>query len=159
MKFDEVNNGNSFSAFQDRPHQISLLCNHRISKKWKISIMWNYLSGAAFTTPTGFYSYQGQQIPYYEEKNNDRMPVYHRLDFSSVWRLNRKDDAKWYHDLTLTIYNFYGRRNPSFLNFNKVQDGSGFAIPNDVWSDNQFVSTSISFLGFIPSLTYNFKFK
>ncbi|MCI5057330.1 MAG: TonB-dependent receptor [Flavobacteriales bacterium] len=159
MQINDLNNGNPYSAFQDRPHQISFLLNHKISEKWTVSLMWNYLTGAAYTTPVGFYSYLGQQVPYYGDKNNDRLPAYHRLDVSSVWKLGRKKDAKWKHDLTLTIYNAYGRRNPSFLNFNKFQSDNGFSIPLDLIESYRFTPTTISFLGFIPSLTYNFKFR
>lgn len=158
MQVNEVNRGEQYPAYQDRPHQISFNLSYNVSERWNLSTSWIYMSGAAITTPTGFYYYQGKQVPYYAKRNNDRLPAYHRLDLCSTWKLNKDLAKRYQHNLVLSIYNAYGRNNPAFLHFNKVLDGSGYIIPTDIISEQEIVPTQLAFLGFIPTLTYNFKF-
>jgi hypothetical protein len=126
--------------------------------RWQLSANWIYSSGAAITTPTGFYEYMDQTLPFYGKKNNDRLPDYHRLDLSIHFKLN-KPERRYNHNLILSIYNTYGRKNPVFLNFNKIESpGGNYVIPTDLYSQGTMVPTEIFLHRMIPSLTYQFKF-
>jgi hypothetical protein len=156
-KFAEVNQGRSFNAFYDRPHQINLLASYDLSLKWNLGMNWNYSTGAPFSSPVSFYSYNGQEVPVYGQKNNDRLPAYHRLDVSATLKLNKNPENKFHHSLTFSVFNFYGRKNALYVNYNKaeVADGS-IKIPSDLLDANRITSRFYLF-GFTPSIAYNFR--
>ncbi len=152
-----VNNGKPYPAFYDRPHDLSIFFSYIITKRLIGSINWIYYTGSAITTPIGFYYYNGVQVPYYGEKNNDRLPDYHRLDLSLELKLNKKKQ-RFNHYLILSIFNVYNRKNPIAINFNKVKTKNGkYVIPSDVYNNNLVITEKYLF-GIMPSLTYKFKF-
>ncbi len=155
---DEINNGNQYPAFYDRPHQININLSHYITDRIQFIANWNYSTGSAITTPTGFYQYRGMMVPYYSEKNNDRLPNYHRLDVSLQFRLN-KIHKKFEHYLNFNIYNFYNHKNYVFLNFNKVQNTEGeLVIPTNRIERSDYSTSYIYLYTVFPSIMYKFNF-
>lgn len=154
----EVNAGQEYPAFYDRPHNVCIYLSYASGKHWVFSANWIYMTGGAITTPVGFFYYNGYSIPVYGDRNNDRLPDYHRLDLSLKWTLS-KPEKRYQHSIILTLYNAYGRLNPFSVNFNKIQDGNGnIVVPSNLSGDNQLIPTTISVAGMIPSLNYQFKF-
>jgi len=158
-KITDVNNGKLFPAAYDRPHNICITLSYsNAGGHWNFSSHWMYLTGAPFSSPTGFYYINGNSVPIYGEKNNDRYPDYHRLDISVSYALS-KPGKRFQHNLILTIYNAYGRHNPFSVNFNKMMDDNGkIVIPSNLEGDVELIPTSISVAGVIPSLNYTFRF-
>jgi hypothetical protein len=77
-----VNKGDEFPAYYDHPHSLFANLLLKAGKRWDIAANWFYMTGSAFTSPTGFMQYNGYVVPIYGVKNNDRYPDYHRLDIS-----------------------------------------------------------------------------
>lgn len=153
-----VNESKEFPAFYDRPHDICLNLAYKAGWRWAFSANFIYMTGAAVTTPIGFYYYNGYSVPIYGDKNNDRLPDYHRLDISATLKLS-KPERKYQHNIVFNVYNVYGRKNPISVNFNKITDDNGnFVVPANLDGENERVPTLISVAGIIPSVTYNFKF-
>ncbi|MFH1936555.1 MAG: TonB-dependent receptor [Bacteroidota bacterium] len=154
----EVNEGKTYPAAFDSPHNICLFISYDTRKRWSFSANWIYMTGNPVTTPIGFYYSNGYSVPLYGDKNNDRLPDYHRLDLSVVYRLN-KPGARFRHSLAVTLYNAYGRANPFSVSFNKFRDDQGnFVIPSNHNGSYELVPTMISVAGIIPSVNYQFKF-
>ncbi|UCG26651.1 MAG: TonB-dependent receptor, partial [Bacteroidales bacterium] len=146
-----------FPAFYDRPHDLSVYLSYDLSSRINIGGNWIYSSGAAVTTPTGFYYYQGYTVPIYTEKNNDRLPDYHRLDLSAEFNLNRRQ-GRFKHDLVISLFNVYERKNPVTVNFNKTLNGEGnLVVPGNLLEKN-LVASQMYMYKIIPSLTYRFAF-
>jgi outer membrane receptor for ferrienterochelin and colicin len=159
VKSQGVNEGMTYRAFQDRPHHLTLFLSYDTEKRWSFSANWMLLSGAAITTPVSFYDYNGYVVPYYGEKNNDRLPAYHRLDLSVRFRLNREEGSRYRHSLIFNLYNAYGRTNPYFMSFNRIEGtGQDYVIPADYSGMQELVPTSLSVSEIIPSVNYQFKF-
>ncbi len=159
VKTPGVNNGNSYRAFQDRPHNVSIFAAYDTRKRWTFSANWILLSGAAISTPISFYDYNGYVVPVYGDKNNDRLPSYHRLDLSANFRLNKNEESRYKHNLILNLYNVYGKTNPYFMSFNRIEQTDGdFVIPADHSHAQQLVPTELSVSEIIPSINYQFKF-
>ncbi|MEI6456233.1 MAG: TonB-dependent receptor [bacterium] len=153
-----VNNGKVYRASYDRPNDVSLNFSYNDQKHWAFSANWIYMTGGTITTPIGFYNFDGYSIPVYGEKNNDRLPDYHRLDLSATYTFN-KPGNRYQHSLTLTLYNAYGRLNPFSVNFNKVMDDNGnIVVPSNLDGQYERIPTTISVAGIIPSINYLFKF-
>jgi len=157
MNINGVNNNKEFPAYFDQPHSLSIYANYQISKRFSFSANLIYHTGGAITSPVGFYKYNGNTVPVYGDKNNDRLPDYHRLDISAKFRLNKKEQ-RFNHSLTIGIYNVYNRKNIVTYSYNKTETSDGFKIPRDINGDDIYVTTQTSLLGFIPSLSYRFKF-
>ncbi len=155
-KTEGLNGGREFPAYYDRPHDLALFMAYRLSPRVTFSANWVYYTGSAITTPSGFYEYNGYQVPWYSGKNNDRLPDYHRLDLALAWMLNKPGNS-YRHSLTFAIYNFYNRHNPVSVNFNKMEtENENFVVPANLYGTEQIVTTQKFLLGVLPSITYKF---
>lgn len=153
-----LNEGRTYPAFQDRPHDLSLLLNYRISPRVLFSAYYTAYSGSTFSSPTGFYTYNDQTVPVYGEKNNDRLPTYRRLDLAFKFRLNKDDSRRFQNYLIFSIYNATAHKNVVVVNFNKFPREEGRPlVKTNLLSDVPLSPTQTDLIRFFPSLTYQFK--
>ncbi len=153
-----VSGGNPYPAYSDRPHDLSLYLSWNLRPRITLTGNFIYMTGAPFTTPTGYYYYHNHQVPIYAERNNDRLPDYHRLDVALNWQLGRPE-GKFKHELIFSVYNLYNRKNPVALHFNKIEDESGsYVVPYDFYKNPQLESTQYYLYGIVPSISYHFSF-
>ena len=153
-----LNNNETYRAFQDRPHDFSASLNYQLKRRIALSAYWTSFSGATFSSPIGFYSFNQQTVPIYGERNNDRLPTYNRLDLALKFILNKKETNRFQHSLTFSIYNALAHQNIFAVKFNKLEK-EGFTpnVPFNVLNDNNLSPSQIDLIRFFPSLTYKFK--
>ncbi len=144
-KINGINNNQWYNATQDRTHDIAIVGTYQLNKKWTLSGNFVFYTGNAVTFPSGKYQVNGQTAYYYNSRNADRMPNYHRLDFGATMQL--KKTKKWTKELVFSLYNVYGRENAFTINFKDNKDN-----PNIT----EIVQTSL--FRWVPSVSYNFKF-
>lgn len=142
-QFDQVNSGDWFSARQDRTHDLSVVGMYQITPRLNASASFVYYTGDAVTFPVGKYFVDGALVNLYGDRNSERMPDYHRMDFGLTYIL--KDSDKFYSDLNFSIYNVYNRKN-------------AYSITLDVNDAGQTEATQLALFGIVPSLTWNFNF-
>lgn len=153
-----INGGREYPAFQDRPHDFSILLNYQMKRRAFFSAYWTAYSGSAFSSPTGFYIHGNRTVPIYDEKNNDRLPAYQRLDIAFKFILNKKPEQRFQHSLTFSVYNFLGRKNTVAVNFNKIpREGGTPLVPINLLEQRELITTQSDLVRFFPSLTYKFK--
>jgi len=158
-KTANVNFNEEYPAFYDRPHELTLFLSYDLTKKFNMSLNWYYSTGAAVTMPSSYFYYNGHTLPLYHEKNNARYPDYHRMDLSFLFQLN-KNIRRYRHQLGLSIFNLYGRRNPIFINFNKIDGADNtFVIPGSTIPSPQLLTTNTYVYNVVPSITYHFQFQ
>lgn len=145
-QIDGINNGNWYNARQDRTHDIAIVAMYKLNKKWTLSANWVYYTGDAVTFPAGKYIVDDQTTFYYTERNAYRMPNYHRLDLGATMQLKQR--KRWSSELTFSLYNAYGRENAYTIEFQDSKD-----------DPNRTVANQLAIFKFIPSVSYNFKFK
>lgn len=108
---EQVNNGHWYRANYDRPHSVNTSFDISIDKHNSFSFTFIYSTGRPYTQPVGFVNYLNNFFPFYEARNNKRVPDYHRLDFAwNIYNPSMKDRrfrGKW----AFTVYNLYARRN------------------------------------------------
>lgn len=148
--FPELNNGKPFFARYDRRHDLSVVLSHELNSKWTLGAIFVYASGNLIWLPTSIYFFEGKPVVNYGERNNYRMPAYHRLDFSATWTPNRKPDRKVKSSWNFSIYNVYSRLNPYFI----YVETTGSPITGDLKNK----ANMVSLFPIIPSVTYNFNF-
>jgi hypothetical protein len=157
-QIDEINGGAPYPTYADRPHDFSLYLTWTFAPRLTLTGNFTYMTGAPFSTPTGFYYYDKHQVPVYAERNNDRLPDYHRLDVALNWKLS-KAERKYQHELIFSIYNLYNRINPVALHFNKTLDEQGnYVVPVDFYHNPTLYSTQYYLYGIVPSVSYHFNF-
>ena len=145
-KIDGINAGNWYAAKQDRTHDVSVVGIYDLSPKISISALFVYYTGNAVTFPSGKYVINGETQFLYTERNGYRMPAYHRMDIGVTWL--RKNTVKYESSWNFSVYNLYGRENAYSITFRQNEDN-----PNVT----EAVQTSL--FRWVPSVTYNFKFK
>ena len=144
-RIDGINEGKWYNARQDRTHDISVVGIYDLNERWSISGVFVYNTGDAVTYPTGKYNVQGQTLYQYAARNENRMPAYHRLDFSATYEKNKtkRRHGSW----NFSLYNVYGRENAFRISFKDD--------PNDP-TRTQIIRTAL--FKWVPSVTYQFKF-
>ena len=141
--FDAINQGEWFSARQDRPHDLALVGMYQLSERVFLSTNWVYTTGDAVTFTTGKYFVERELVNIYSERNADRMPDYHRLDIGVRWLLRSKRMNQ--SELNFSLYNAYNRRN-------------AYSIRFDTNTQGQSQATRLSLFGVVPSISWNFSF-
>ena len=165
-KFDkpgqEINNGIVFPAKYDRRHNISLTMNHKFSDRFDLSGTWVYYSGNCGTLATQ--QYKAVNIPdldwqdvstidYVSERNNYRLPAYHRMDIGFNWHKKKKHGVRTWN---FSLYNAYNQKNPFIVRQSYSNDLVYNPATNSYDSRKIFVKTSI--FPIIPSISYSYKF-
>lgn len=149
---DRFWNGKYYPSIYDRPHDLSVTATYNISRRWKFSGNFVFISGRPVTLPELKYKYAGETLVYYSDRNKYRMPSYNRLDLSITLDENLRKKRMWKGSWTLAVYNFYGRKNPYSIYYRK-------APPGEANNYRQYSLYKLSVIGIpVPSLTYNFKF-
>lgn len=140
-----INNDDWYAARQDKPHDITVVGMYEINKRLNVSAVWTYQTGNAVTFPSGKYDIGGETIWLYTERNGYRMPDYHRLDLGMNYLLKETD--KYRSELSLSLYNAYGRENAFIINFEESET-----------DPNQIIGVQTALFKYVPSISWNFKF-
>ena len=134
------------------------MANYQINKKWDVGSSFVFQTGRPITLPTGRAQLEDIVYPIYKDRNNGRIPSYHRLDVSATYYPERIEGQRFYSTWSFGIYNVYGRRNAYSVYFQpKANDfgAEGAQITN--FFDTQAVRLSIFAIP-IPFVTWNFNF-
>lgn len=143
-KFPTVNRETWFASRYDRTHDLSIVLMYDITPRINVSATWVYYTGLAATFPIGKYVLNGEVIPLYGDRNQDRFPAYHRLDIGATFVLKKR--KTWEHDLNISVYNLYARKNAYSIDF-KTDYDKGISYAEKTY-----------LFRIVPSITYNFKF-
>lgn len=146
-RFEEenINNGNPYPAYFDKPHDLTSILSYQLSDDWTLSGNFTYSTGRPVSIPISKYEVGAIAVAEFSERNQYRIPDYHRLDLALTYdpqSTNKQLRSSW----TFGLYNVYGRKNP-FSVFFRDQNGA----PPQAYR--------LSILGIpFPSVTYNFSF-
>ena len=151
-----INDGEWYNGYFDQPHTLNTNFTLDDGKTNRISLNFVVQSNRPYTVPNGFLTVDGQAVPIFLERNNDRLPTYHRLDFSWTIHNPRLVKKRWVGDWTVTVYNLYGRKNA----YNIYYQPRGTGAQNPLFGSSPLGSYRLTIFGApIASLTYSFKFE
>ena len=148
-QFKELNEGQKYPGRFDRRHDLSIVANYQLNKKWKFSAVFVYGTGNAFTLPERFTLVEGVLTQEFSKINQYRLPSYHRLDFSATYVPGANKVRKLRTEWVFSVYNAYSRQNPYFIYY----DQSGSPLSGTL----QVEARQVSLFPIIPSVTLNFK--
>jgi len=142
---EQVNSGDFFPANYDKPHDISLVANYKLTNRFSFSANFIYQTGRPITYPVGKFIFAGSEQVLYSDRNEFRIPDYYRLDLGVNIEGNHKIKKLAHSFWNISVYNVLGRNNPY----------SVFFVNND--GKVEAFKTSIFAIP-VPTITYNFKF-
>ncbi len=153
-----ISGGDWYAANYDKTHDISLVANYQINDKWDVGSSFVFQTGRPITLPEGRFQHEDITIPIYRDRNNGRVPNYHRLDISATYTPERDPGKRFYSSWNFGIYNVYGRRNAYSIFFRaEANDPDSVGEANSNFFNTQAVRLSIFAIP-IPFVTWNFNF-
>lgn len=138
-----INEGSWYASSFDQPHHVTFVLNHQLGTRSTLSANFNYSTGRPITIPISKYSYDAYlAVLNYSERNDYRIPDYHRMDISLTIRNKPRSNQRLKSDWVISVFNLYGRKNAYSVSFNRYG-----------------TATKLSVLGSVfPSVSYNFRF-
>lgn len=129
-QFDNLNDGDYFPYMFDRRHNMNVVLNYNVSKKFDIGLIWDYKSGRHITLPDAQYSSAFNLYTPGDDVNDlyalstinvYRLPAYHRLDIGLNFHKKRR---RFSRTLSIGAYNAYNHHNSSivFLDYRESDD-------------------------------------
>ena len=138
-----INNGQYYPSAFDQPHHVSLILNHQLGLRTFLSANFKYSSGRPITIPVSKFSYDVYlSVLNYSERNDYRIPDYHRLDLSLTIKDKPRSNKRFRSEWVISLFNVYGRKNAYSVSFNRYGTASKLSVLGSVF----------------PSVNYNFSF-
>lgn len=153
-----INDGLRYPGYFDQPHTMNL--NLVVDKGRIHELGFNLVvqSNRPYTVPNGFVEVSNLTVPLFLERNNARLPLYHRLDFSWTIHNFKREKRRFVADWVLTVYNIYGRDNAYNVFF--APKNTNVTFQNGLFGGSPLASYKLSiFASPVFSLTYKFTFK
>jgi hypothetical protein len=142
-----INNGKFYAANFDKPHNLSVVGTYKFNDRISLSSNFILTTGIPSTYPVGRYEFAGIVVPHFTQRNQERLPAYHRLDVSLTIKGKKVNWKNGGHEWVFGLYNLYNRANATSIYF--VED------PENLGKVRAYKSYLLPIL---PSVTYNFKF-
>lgn len=142
-----INRGTYYPSNFDIPHNASLVVNIQPNQRHTLTFNFNYSRGRPTTYPLGNYEDPtGLVVPLYSDRNQLRIPDYHRLDIAYTvgqgYNKTKRVKTSW----TFSVYNVYGREN-------------AFSVFFTEGPFQRVQANRLAILGSVfPSVTINFEF-
>ncbi|WP_258105171.1 TonB-dependent receptor [Marinoscillum sp. MHG1-6] len=138
-----INQGKYYPSIFDQPHNLTVVLNYRARERVSYSANFSYSTGRPITIPVSKYEYD----PYlavlnYSERNEYRIPDYHRLDLSMNIQERKRNSKSYQGEWVISIFNVYGRDNAYSIFFNRYGRAKQLTILGSVF----------------PSVSYKFRF-
>ena len=153
-----INHGKPFPAKYDRRHDISIVLSYKFSDRFDISATWVFSTGNAATLSTQHYSAvhedpeeYGQEgdarigLPIVPDRNNFRLPDYHRMDIGANFHRKFK---KCHRTINVSVYNLYNNKNPYMIYKSKDYSYQGY----------NSALVQLSLFPILPSIAYTLYF-
>ena len=149
-QFDAINSGQWFPSRYDRRHNAALVMQYAFHKRWAVSVVWEFISGARFTPVIGQYIMLAptltgvDMLPVYADINSVKLANSHRLDIGIKFKSKVQSRIQW--QWFVGAYNVYNRANPV-----------GISIEQDE-VDGSLRYLQPGLFGFLPFISYGFRF-
>ena len=135
---------NPFPGNNDITHNFQISNTLKV-KDWEFSLGWLWRSGAPFTDA----DLVGDEIVF-GSANALRLPAYHRMDVSAIYRFNFNTTGSWRGQLGASIQNLYRRQVPIAVSYQVDENPNTGDIELEVLRQES--------LGFTPNLIFRMYF-
>ena len=171
-----VNGGGWYPAKFDNRHKINIIANYQLNKKIELTASWVFASGNRMTVPVysyqdfldaGFptinaphaepgYGYENLGIQHNPERNNVRLPAYHRLDIGASFTRQLKNGRKgvWH----VGLYNAYCHMNAMVIKRKEMLSMQDRLDSNSGTNPWNISYEKFSLFPIIPNVSYTYYF-
>ncbi len=162
-RFDALDAGVRFPFRYDRRHDLSVVAQYRLSRRFDVSALFVFGTGDAVTLPTATFDatyLNGRSVDYwiqsnehaidethYGPRNRFRLPNYSRLDLGATYFFRRGARP---HSLSLNIYNATNRKNPFVTTLDARYD--------ETTGERRRQLIGIALFPILPTVSYQFAF-
>jgi hypothetical protein len=149
-QFNEINGGQWFPSRYDRRHNGAIVTQYAFHKRWAVSMVWEFISGARFTPVIGQYvifspTLTGVDlIPVFSGINSVKLADSHRLDVGIKFK--NKAGRKFHWQWFAGVYNAYNRASPIGISIEQNEEDGSLSYEQP------------GLFGLIPFISYGFKF-
>jgi hypothetical protein len=138
-----INNGEYYASAFDQPHHLSLIMNYKFGGRTSLSANFNYSTGRPITIPISKFSYDAYlSVLNYSQRNDFRIPDYHRLDLSLTIKDKPRENKRLRSEWVVSMFNVYARKNTYSIRFTRYGTGQKLSVLGTLF----------------PSVSYNFRF-
>jgi hypothetical protein len=142
---EQINDGLRYPSNYDRPYNLSLVTNYKVTRRLSFSTTLEYITGRPVTYPISIYYLYGLEYLDYSRRNQYRIPDYFRMDLSINLEGNLKKRKLAHSFWMLSVYNLTGRSNAYSVYFRN--------------ESNRIHGYKLSIFGRpVVTLSWNFKF-
>jgi hypothetical protein len=148
--FAQINGSEWFPSRYDRRHNGALVTQYKIAKRWAVSLVLEYISGARFTPVVGQYAVAAPTltgldlIPVFSTINEVKLADTHRLDAGI--KFMSKPESKFQWQWFGGVYNVYNRASPVGMIIEQSE------------TDGSLRYLQPGLFGVLPFISYGFKF-
>ncbi len=153
--FPKINQGRTFPALHDQRHEAKIIGSYTLGD-FVFASTFIYATGKPYTAPIGQYNIKliddtERQYIHFGDKNSQRLPDYHRLDFSITYNY---EFSFMEGNAGISFFNLYNRQNIKYKRFflREFDPETFMPIPPEL------VETDITLLGFVPNFFISFRF-
>ncbi|GAB3689353.1 carboxypeptidase-like regulatory domain-containing protein [Spirosoma flavus] len=140
-----INSGSYYPSSYDKPHDVTMVGNYKINRRFSLSLNFTYSTGRPITLPVSKFVLDNSVRVLYSERNQYRIPDYYRADFAMNIEGNHRVKKLAHSSWTISVYNLLGRHNAYSVYF-KAEQGRINGYQLSIFGEP------------IPSVTYNFRF-
>ena len=108
FKFDAINNSKAFAGNFHIGHQVYWSHSYKLNM-FDFSLGWRFRTGIPYTKALRLD--ESEALIIYDKINNERLPNYHRLDFSVTYKFNFSKSESWKGKFGFSLLNIYNKKN------------------------------------------------
>ena len=147
-----LNNNAWFPSSYDKPHDFTVVANIHLNKRVQLSSNFSFSTGRPVTLPEYKYFAGNEVVVFFSDKNQYRIPSYHRLDFTISLDESLKISKKWKGRWSFSVLNVYGRKNAYTIYYKKE-------TPSPLNDYNRYSLYKLYLIGRpVPAVSYSFIF-
>jgi hypothetical protein len=120
---ESINGGIEYASNFDQPHVVNINWKNGLSRRFYFTGSFVYHTGRPLTLPLNAYVIDGITVTSFSERNQFRIPDYHRLDLGITLEGNHKRKKIFDGTWSISVYNVYGRKNAYSIYFKEARPG------------------------------------
>ena len=154
LNFDtfEFNDDMTYPGNYDITHNFSW--SHAYNwKNLEVSLGWRIRTGRPYRALESITSDENFIFFNYGDVNAERLPTYHRLDFSSTYKFKFSKDGRWKGKVGVSVINLYDRKNVLYRQF-----FLGDPLDDSNTPDYEVVQSDFISFGLTPNFVFRVEF-